>query len=162
MHDLICYLDFDGTLHSSDVFLSRDFGIHMKAPGRALFEWAPILEELLSPYPDVAIVLSTTWVGQWDLQFAKDVLPSELGRRVIGSTYTPENLKYFDAWPRGRQVTSDVQRRQPANWLAIDDDALGWPTDSLTHLVQTNGATGISPSAVQKHIRGILESWRPL
>lgn len=55
---------------------------------------------------------------------AKDVLPSELGRRVIGSTYTPENLKYFDAWPRGRQVTSDVQRRQPANWLAIDDARL--------------------------------------
>lgn len=154
----ICYLDFDGVLHSSEVFLSRHLGIHMRAPGRALFEWAPILAELMEPYPDVSIVLSTSWVGEWGEEFARGVLPPALQHRVIGATYTPDNLRFFDAWPRGRQVNSDVQTRKPSRWFAIDDDDRGWPPAAADRLVLTDGLTGISSDSAQNAIRLALSS----
>lgn len=154
----ICYLAFDGVLHSSAVHLSQDYGIQMQAPGRALFEWAPILEELLESHPDVSIVLSTSWAGEWGEEFARDVLPGGLKRRVIGSIYTPENLRHFDALSRGRQVTSDAQKRRPETWFAIDDDTTGWPDAMHGHLILTDGATGISTASVQNAIRRALAS----
>ncbi len=60
--DKILYLDFDGVLHDDWVLVHRERGFFMATEGRTLFEWAPILEQLLKPHPDVAIVLSTSWV----------------------------------------------------------------------------------------------------
>jgi hypothetical protein len=155
----ICYLDFDGVLHSDQVYVSSALGIHMEARGRALLEWAPILDELLAPYPDISIVLSTTWVAQFSFEFARDVLPEGLQKRVIGATYGPENLRYFDAWPRGRQVTSDVQVRKPDAWFALDDDSSGWPASATSHVIQTVGATGISSLSIQAAIVRTLNRW---
>lgn len=152
----ICYLDFDGVLHSSEVFLSRHLGMHMQAPGRGLFEWAPILADLLEPYPDVSIVLSTSWVGEWGEEFARGVLPESLQQRVIGTTYTPDNLRYFDAWARGRQITSDAHVRKPHSWFAIDDDDRGWPVAAAGRLVLTDGLVGISSVTSQNAIRRAL------
>lgn len=154
----VCYLDFDGVLHSSEVFLSRHLGIHILEPGRALFEWAPILVELLEPHPEVCIVLSTSWVGEWGKEFARGVLPPALQKRVVGATYSAENLRYFDAWPRGRQVTSDAQSRKPDSWFAIDDDNRGWPLGAAGRLVLTDGSKGISSVASQNAIRRALLS----
>jgi len=154
----ICYLDFDGVLHSSEVFLSRHLGIHMQAHGRALFEWAPILVELLEPHPEVSIVLSTSWVGERGKEFACGVLPPALKERVIGATYSPDNLRYFDAWSRGRQVTSDAQSRKLDSWFAIDDDDRGWPPGAADRLVLTDGSNGISSVASQNAIRRVLLS----
>lgn len=154
----LCYLDFDGVLHSDEVYLSRDSGIHMETEGRALFEWAPILDDLLGPHLDVSIVLSTTWVAEFGFDFARNALPSGLQRRVIGATYNPENLRYFDAWPRGKQVTSDVQVRKPSRWFALDDDLSGWPESASGRLIGTMGATGISAPEVQNQIRRMLET----
>lgn len=152
----ICYLDFDGVVHASEVYLSRESGIQLHAEGRALFEWAPILDELLTPYPGVSIVLTTSWVPEFGFEFARDLLPIGLRRRVIGATYTVDNLRYFDAWPRGKQVTSDVQVRKPDGWFAIDDDLSGWPAAATGHLIPTSGPTGISTPEVQGAIRRIL------
>lgn len=154
----VCYLDFDGVLHSSEVFVSPHLGIHIREPGRALFEWAPILVELLEPHPEVCIVLSTSWVGEWGEEFACGALPPALQERVVGATYSPDNLRYFDAWPRGRQVTSDAQSRKPGSWFAIDDDDRGWPPGARGRLVLTDGSIGISSVASQSAIRRALLS----
>jgi len=154
----ICYLDFDGCLHDSKVYCTAGVGIHIRTPGRTLFEWMPILEELFAPYPDVRIVLSTSWVASQNFEFARDRLSPELRRRVIGSTYNEDNLRYFDAWPRGRQVYSDVQIRRPDYWFAIDDDVSGWPSVAEKHFIRTNGGEGISNTEVQARIRQALLS----
>src|SRR5256885_16358895 len=62
--DVILYLDLDGVVHHEKVLWHPRKGIYMspyQAPGHALFEWLPILEEELAPYPSVALVLSSTW-----------------------------------------------------------------------------------------------------
>ena len=154
----LCYLDYDGTLHDSQVYISPGVGIHIRTPGRALFEWAAILDDLMLPHPEIKIVLSTTWVAAQSFEFARAQLPPGLQKRIIGSTYTTENLRYFDAWPRGRQVTSDVLTRNPSSWFAIDDDDNGWPRNCRSRLIKTDGSTGISAPRIQDAIRKILMS----
>lgn len=149
----LLYLDFDGPLHPAAVFDRPGIGLHLQAPGHQLFEHAPILDELLSPYVEIEIVLSTTWVAARSIEFARDQLPEGLRSRVIGSTYTVDNLKYFDAWPRGRQVTSDVLIRKPGKWLAIDDDDSGWPSSARRRLVLVDKHAGIGTPIAEAAIR---------
>jgi len=62
--DVVLYLDLDGVVHHEAVLWHPRQGIYMspyQAAGRSLFEWVPILEAALDPYPSVALVLSSTW-----------------------------------------------------------------------------------------------------
>lgn len=52
----VLYLDFDGVLHP---YPTEDG--HFEIPEESLFRFAPLLEAQLGPYPQVKIVLSTTW-----------------------------------------------------------------------------------------------------
>jgi len=154
LHDLVVYLDFDGVLHDDAVYWSKQEGIHIRMPGRSLFEWAPILELLLAPHPTVKIVLSTSWVRAKNFQFAKTKLPAGLQERVIGATFHRREMRKweFDNMPRGAQVVADVRRRRPAGWLAIDNDDQG-PKDYLDHLVKTQDRLGLSDPNVQLEIQ---------
>ena len=150
----VIYLDFDGVLHDDAVYWSKQKGIHIRTPGRALFEWAPILEQLLAPYPIVRIVLSTSWVRVKNFQFAKRQLPISLQDRVVGATYHKrEMMKWqFDNMSRGAQVLADVERRRPATWIAIDNDNEG-PEAYRDHLIKTEDRLGLSDPKVQQAIQ---------
>jgi len=151
----ICYLDYDAVLHDGNVLRNRTKGMTIKTPGRTFFEWMPILEDLLTPYPDLQIVLSTTWVRELGFKEAKLELSESLQDRVIGSTFLhPKIVKAeFDTMSRGMQILGDVERRKPTHWFALDDDAYGWPARYKEHLIQTNARLGLSDSAVQEKIR---------
>ncbi len=151
----ICYLDYDAVLHDGNVLRNRTRGMYIKTPGRTFFEWMPILDELLKPYPDLKIVLSTTWVRELGFNEAKHELSPALQERVIGSTFLhPKILKAdFDTAPRGVQILGDVERRKPAQWFALDDDALGWPGKYRDHLIQTSDQLGLSDPQVQQQVR---------
>ena len=154
----ICYLDFDGVLHDDAVYYSLDRDIHLATPGRVLFEWMPILEELLMPRPELKIVLSTTWVRQWSLEFAKSRLSPALQARVIGATLDIRETQKleFDLMRRGAQVLADVERRQPTSWFALDNDPAGWPPSARARLVLTDDRLGLSEERVQAAIKAIL------
>lgn len=157
----VCYCDYDGVVHDESVYWSRDEGIHLRTPGRTLFEWLPIFEGLLAPYPDVKIVLSTSWVRARSLEFAKAQLSPTLQARVIGATFdnrVTQKLE-FDIMPRGLQVWHDVERRKPEKWFAIDNDGHGWPAWCRNHLIKTEDHLGLSDIGVQKAIRKVLASF---
>ena len=62
--DVVLYLDLDGVVHHEEVLWHPRKGIYTspyEAAGSTLFEWLPILEQALEPYPAVAPVLSSTW-----------------------------------------------------------------------------------------------------
>jgi hypothetical protein len=154
----ICYLDYDAVLHDGNVLRNRTRGMYIKTPGRAFFEWMPILDELLAPYPDLQIVLSTTWVQELGFNEAKYELSPTLRERVIGATYLhPKIVKVeFDTKPRGMQIMGDVERRKPSHWFALDDDAFGWPAAHKDKLIQTTDNLGLSDPAVQEQVRARL------
>lgn len=156
----VCVLDFDGVLMDDAVFFSAERGMYLATPGRVLFEWMPILEELLEPYPDLRIVLSTTWVRAKGLAYATSRLSPSLRSRVIGATFDNRLIQKaeFDMMPRGLQVWRDIERRAPAAWFAIDNDAAGWPEHCLERVVLTQDRLGLSDIRVQEAVRHILAS----
>jgi HAD domain in Swiss Army Knife RNA repair proteins len=143
----VLYLDFDGVLHPDAVFRYRNPpAIRLQAPGHELFESAPVLDQLLAPYPGIRIVLSTSWVRELGFNEARETLPSALQARVVGATFHRRHHDYytFSRLSRYVQIVDDVQRRRPTRWLAIDDDQEGWPEQALARIVPMPPVLGLS------------------
>lgn len=159
---LLLYLDYDGVLHHENVLWHPRIGAYMSAPdGFVLFQHSELLEGLLAPYPQVQIVLSTSWAVRYGCAKAAKELRPALRSRVIGATYhsrMPE--EHFREMPRGQQVLADVVRRQPRAWLALDDDGEGWPEHTLERFVQTHEHLGISEPTVLEKLRTKLGELR--
>lgn len=144
--ELVVYLDYDGVLHHEHVVRHPRHGIYLSAPREfTLFQHAALLEALLQPYPDVRIVLSTSWVRVLGYSRAVKRLPPGLQKRVIGATYHSNmHETAFTMLPRGIQVLDDVARRAPRDWLALDDDGSGWPKMHEHRVVLTDERLGLS------------------
>ena len=165
--DVVVYLDIDGVVHHEAAMWHARRGIYMSpdaAPGRTLFEWLPILENALAPFPDVKLVLSSTWCIWPGYGATLKRFPEELRQRFIGGTFhkrvhraDPQALADFKSLPRGQQVVNDVFRRRPKAWLALDDDVDRWPEWARGNLVQCDGSTGLSSPAVQAELFAKLE-----
>jgi hypothetical protein len=141
----ILYLDFDGVLHPTEPH----------RPVHTLFESCEVLESLLKPYPDVSIVLSTSWVRAHSFDFAKAQLTPDLSSRVIGATWHTRHLhaSQFDNLSRYLQIRRDVDLRGPERWLALDDDAEGWDPIDESRLARMPAGFGLSDLAAQSHLR---------
>ena len=135
----ILFLDYDGVLHDAEVFLfGREPVLRAKNPAARLFEYAPQLIEALDSRPDVRIVLSTSWVPRLGFDRAKRYLPKALQDRVIGATYHRHAHVRKQDWlmySRYVQIESYVRRHHLTDWLALDDDDLGWHPSMRQHLV---------------------------
>ena len=153
------YLDYDGVLHHENVLWHPRIGAYLSAPdGCVLFQHAELLEQILAPYPQVRIVLSTTWVRRYGCTKAVKNLRPALRSRVIGATFHSRmDEQLFSEAPRGMQVWSDVLRRKPRDWLALDDDWLHWPKWCLEKYVRTHEHAGLSDPAVKREFREKLQ-----
>ena len=112
---MILFLDFDGVLHEDPCFDEA-----------RLFARAPDLVQALAPFPEVRIVLSTSWRSQRTLAELTQPLPEALNGRVIDATPlatsadTPAALRPFRrhaecaTWLRARGY-------EQTPWLALDD-----------------------------------------
>jgi hypothetical protein len=154
---IVLYLDFDGVLHHENCLWHPKRGAYLHAPaGYKLFQHAELLASLLEPYPSVQIVLSTSWVLQYGLSGATKRLPEALQRRVIGGTFHSRHMhraEFQFEKPRGLQVYEDVLRRQPRDWLALDDNTQGWPEEHWKKFVQTDPYDGISAPEVLDELK---------
>ena len=156
------YCDFDAVLHPQSVFVKPRVGPFLfNTPGHRLFEHVLLLESTLAQYPDVQIVLSTSWVRRYRGSIARVTrqFTPALRARVIGATYhsAMDAIAFADV-PRGMQIWSDVLRRRPSSWLAIDDDEEGWPGWCRDRLVKTHDMFGISEPSVLAELRSKLQS----
>lgn len=120
------FLDFDGTLHAGHAVLDDKDQITLDS-GRQLFEFAPLLVELLMPYPTVEIVLTTSWLQSLSVDRVVAYLPTELARRVVGTTKDIKPRLSYEQSGAGRTdvITSYAYGKRLKNWLAIDDSVYG-------------------------------------
>lgn len=156
MPSKILFLDFDGVLHPEPVYRHPKGGMYfgVECAGHKLFENAEILVNALASYPDVSIVLTTSWVRVLGFARAKAHLPESLRRRVVGATFHSTMNKFeFDAMSRGAQALADATRRRATAWVALDDDD-GWLSAAESHVVKTDRVLGISASQVQHEMLG--------
>ncbi|QKM44057.1 hypothetical protein HI792_15875 [Ralstonia solanacearum] len=107
----VLFTDFDGVLHAADE-PALDGAGHLRANAN-LFVWLPILVDILQPYPEVQIVVSSDWRRLLDDDNLKRVL-GPLGPRFAGIVET---------WgvSRADDILTEVRRRRLTRWLAIDD-----------------------------------------
>ncbi|SEK07254.1 HAD domain-containing protein [Paraburkholderia diazotrophica] len=153
----VLFVDYDGTLHRGDAYRTPN-GIVSSHPSIQLFEYAHILAEAIAPYPDLELVLSTSWVKAIGFNRARDSLPlPELRSRVIGATY---HTKFYDrhVWnqiPRGEQIRRYVGRHHLASWLAIDDRDDGFG-NARAHLVLCDTSNGLGREDTQHALKHAL------
>lgn len=168
--DEVLFLDFDGVLHPQEVYAHRKKGIFLVSDGHQLFEHCSLLEELLAPYPNVKVVLTTTWVRVKSFSYAKKRLTPGLQARVIGATYHTdmrfEGSLYgggygfahspFATMTRYAQIWQNLNRRAPKTWLALDDDVEGWPQSERDWLVAPFDEQGIANPQVLAELKAKL------
>lgn len=146
----VLYVDFDNVTHRCDAYKTEQ-GIVPSAPAGRFFEFAPVLEKLVRPYPTLQIVLSTSWVEVLGFDEARAQLPiASLRARVVDCTYHP-NSEFVASWstmPRGQQVLRHVRRHGIQRWLAIDDMRAGFEGNEA-HLIHCQQGVGLGDKDVQ-------------
>jgi len=110
----------------------------------------PLLERLLEPYPQLRIILSTSWVREFSYEFALEQLTPSLRARVIGGTLYPAPARYFC-------IQIDAEERGVRRWLALDDDLNCWPEAEMSRVVApTDRLLGLAQPGVADELRAKL------
>lgn len=156
----VLYLDFDGVLHPYE-----DEDCRLEIPEDTLFKFERLLEAQLEPFPQVKIVLSTTWAKNKTGPGALFYLSPSLQRRVIGATWNQETRSYRvpeedrqRPLSRYAQIVADVAWRKPSAWFALDDDFKDWPGDQHHHLGWCWMTIGFNEPRVQQALQAWLDS----
>lgn len=153
----LMYFDFDGTLHPKGCLWGASGPSLDPAGGHKLFEHARLLEAILGEYPTVRLVLDSMWTEKLGVNGALAHLSTSLRRRVVGTTLevaTPR-LPSLQLSPSER-ILLDVERREPAGWVALDPGGGDWPQWAMTHIVQAHPVEGIGPVVVQAALHSKL------
>ncbi|MBB5441612.1 MULTISPECIES: HAD domain-containing protein [unclassified Paraburkholderia] len=145
------FVDFDGTLHIGNAYIGGDDKITLDS-GRPLLEFAPLLIELLEPYPDVEIVLTTSWARRLPEEHVIAYLPPELRTRVVGTTrdIKPRRSYVLDGTERTDVIRSYAYGKRLKHWLAIDDAVFGAerfgrePGELVEHFLLLDSRSGIN------------------
>jgi hypothetical protein len=153
-------LDYDGTLHAGQALLDNDGRITLDS-GRQLLEFAPLLVEMLRPYPTVEIVLTTSWLQALSVDVVISYLPPELAQRVVDTTKDIKpRLSYEQSGAdRTDVIVSYTYGKRLKNWLALDDSAYGAskfgrePEELVDHFLLLDSTLGISDDSAQRRIR---------
>lgn len=174
---MILFLDIDGVLHHENVTLHRvkqssvrwlkdherryltATGYYVK--GANLFEHCDRLIAALAPYPDVQIVISSTWREHFRPETLLRYFPPALADRVIGQT--PHCDKYGGVGSRLNEVLAYLEGNglnEP--WIALDDQAqLFWddtenPPDNL-FIIGNEGLTETVSIAFSQWLQDLQE-----
>lgn len=156
----VLFLDFDGVLHPDAVFMTRK-GPKLRSDG-ALFMWADLLVEVLDDFPQVQVVLSTSWARHLGFSRARSYLPASLKARVIGATWHSSMGKgwFYQTWwdkaSRYEQICRYVSRAHLVSWVSIDDDAEHWPVEAQGNLVRCDGQLGLAQPGRLEELRSRL------
>ena len=101
------------------------------------------------------LVLSTSWVRAVGFSESKKRLPIALQQRVTGATWHSKMIRRVNEWEsltRYQQIINHVARHKLENWIAIDDDDIGWPDVSYDRLVKCDESRGLADPATQEDL----------
>ncbi|QNB12622.1 hypothetical protein G5S35_14265 [Paraburkholderia tropica] len=161
------FVDFDGTLHVGHAAMNACGEIALDT-GRPLFEFAPLLADLLEPYPEVALVLTTSWLMTLDEKEVTALLPCGLARRVVGTTrdIRPRLSYLLNGTARTYVITSYAYGASLTKWLAIDDSVYGAEGfgrergELAHHFVLLDSSQGLGAAVAQQRVKRWLSQLR--
>jgi hypothetical protein len=157
------FIDYDGTLHIGHAVVDADGQVTLDS-GRPLLEFAPLLVEMLKPYPAVQIVLTTTWLQTLSAEKVISYLPPGLARRVVDTTRGRKARLSYMLNGSGRTdiISCYAFGKGLKQWLAIDDSVYGAyhfgrePGELVRNFLLLDSTRGIGDEDAQQHIRDWL------
>ena len=137
---MILFLDYDGVLHPDPCFDTE-----------RLFMHAPRLDALLAQFPEVDIVLSTSWRSSRTLDQLTTPLPVTLRERVVGSTPHASQFKpppHLLPYRRHAECVHWLAeaRQEQRDWVALDDRP-SWFSPACENLVVCDSRAGLDDEA---------------
>jgi len=141
------FLDFDGVLHPVGTpALAEDFTL---LDNPELFCFLSILEEILAPYSNVRIIVSSDWRRLFDDETLIRLLGG-LGPRFEGIVECYNQV-------RATEISHEAQRRSLSYWIALDDHPSVVQAAILDkRFVPTNAKLGISDPVTQSVLQAVL------
>ena len=143
--------DFDGVFHAlAEPVLDESFRL---IDNPRLFLWVPILCEILAPFPDVKIIVSSDWRRIVDDENLVRLL-GPVGNRFVG-------VMESYGGSRADEIKTEVRRRNLTRWLAIDDH----PTVQVAsrknwRFIPCHPESGLSCERVQQELEQKLSRLR--
>lgn len=140
---MILFLDFDGVLHPEPCYDADQ-----------LFCRLPLLENLLREFPNVSIVVSSTWRDTHTVEELRALFSADIGRRLIGVTPSWRELpELVETIGFQRHAEIEAWLRQAGTpwekWVAIDDKS--WLFKPfLPNLVRCNTDIGMNEEVVEQ------------
>ena len=147
----ILFLDIDGVLHPNCTVAVEPSG-SISAIGA--FRWLRSLDEVLQDFPDVELVLHSSWRLVWETDIElKENLPESLASKIRGVTPRTVMSRYasIEAYCTEHAVTQVC---------IIDDESAAFPA-GLTGLVVCDQAQGISSPETRAKLRAALTALSP-
>ncbi|MFZ6871913.1 HAD domain-containing protein [Undibacterium sp. Di27W] len=145
---MFLFLDFDGVLHPDPCYDKSQY-----------FSCLPRLESVLRDFPEVQIVISSTWREKRPVSLLKSFFSVDIGTRVIGSTpfwYDIPDIVEVIGYQRHAEIEGWLRQcGEPwSDWVAIDDKShLFKPF--LKNLIKTDPIIGFDEHA-EKMLRLLL------
>lgn len=132
---MILFLDFDGVLHPEPCYDEK-----------SLFCCLPRIESVLRDFPEVLVVISSTWREKRSLSELKSFFSADISNRIIGTTPSWKDCPdLFEVIGYQRQTEVEAWLRESdepwQSWIAIDDKAFLFKP-FLPNLVKTDSSVG--------------------
>lgn len=138
---MILFLDFDGVLHPQ----YED----QPVPADVAFCHLARFESIMRDFPQVEIVISSTWREQFSLDELRAWFSADVAVRITDTTLLQKQL----ASPRMVELREweivtwlTTHGRQDESWIALDDSAWQFK-HHRDHLVTCTGYVGLDASA---------------
>ncbi|MDR8401856.1 HAD domain-containing protein [Paraburkholderia sp. USG1] len=148
------FLNFGGVLNVGHGLVDDRRNVTLDS-GRGLIEFAPYLADVLAPWPQVQIIVTTSWLQTLGAERTIGLLPEQLRRRVVGTTLgTPPRLSEIsNGSAKAMTVIRHAVRHGLTTWLAIDDEAWGVPSDFEQHFLHTDSDTALGAPRARQQLR---------
>jgi hypothetical protein len=138
---MLLFLDFDGVLHPEP------------CQDEELFCRLAQFEDLMHDFPQVDIVISSTWRDKRDLSTLRKLFSPSIAERIIGVTPTwsdhLELLEVIGQYQRHVEIEGWLRQQGRAweSWIALDDRAYLFKP-FLPDLVICDSSTGLTEQVV--------------
>ena len=143
---MILFLDFDGVLHPWDPKIQLN--------EKQMFSLKPLLENTLRSFPDVEIVITSSWRQKYSLEKLRRLFSPEFASRIIGVT-PPTRRDERGRYPNGCRGQEILQwlyqnRRNVDQWLALDDLEWMFEPSLRNRLILCDSATGLTEQKINE------------
>ena len=143
----VIFLDFDGVLHPTNYLRFEEIDGELVLAEDARCCWSETLWGLIGKY-DCQVVVHSSWRESYTLQSLKDLLPSELAKRVVAVTIGGNRYK---------SILDYVENAEVIDYIILDDSADEFPI-GCNELLLCDGSTGLSSPEIQDRVKSFLES----